>query len=388
MPLFSSQMRRAPGTFKVRKEGGVFGSIIGLLAGLAMVVFGSPLAAWYAESQHRAEDFTTAVVVEDPAAVQEGYVVIEGEVKNVDTLLCPIDPNATAAEVGESAGGAAAAETTNCAYVKTDTQKYTRTEKEQCGSVSDNQKIIQRVQDQCDSDGTNCESCYIVEQFDWKTTSTVHNAARMMLGGYTVKASEKSNLIGSTEMTVYEFPESATKPLENDLRYQYEYLESDQKLLVAGNAEKGMMTQAYEGKPYVFSNLSYQGTLEELQSQDQAAKWGLRIASLVMMVLGFVLIAGPLTMFTNLFRIIPGLGKHLDKGFDALIGMVAGLIGFVLWLVVWGVVLVVKNVWVLLAVLIILGVVVFVLVQRGKKRGAGNTPSAGSTPPSAPTAAA
>lgn len=376
MGLFNSMPRRAPGTYRVRKEGGIFSTLLGALFGIVCVVFLSPVAAWYAESQHRAADFATASVV-DASGTASGYVVVEGMVTNVDPLTCPVDDSIDDVTEDE------VVEPTNCLYVATDNQTYTRTEKEVCGSPSQNQTILYQTTTECDADGTNCEPCYQVEEYNWASAGEkVVEVSDITLGNYSITPSEKGNYIGSKEMTVYDFKSSATDPLEGDKRRVYEYMASDQDLLIAGDSEDNVITTAYEGKPYVFSTLSYQGTLEELESQDNTTKWGLRILSLVLMVLGVVFIFGPLTLFTNVLKVIPGLGKHLDTGFDGVIKFVAALIGLVLWLVVWGVVLVVKNIWIVVIILAVIGVGVLVLVQKGKKKkGSGG---GASTPPTAP----
>ncbi len=374
--LFGGSGGRAPGTFRARKEGGLMSSLGGALIGVLFVVFLSPLAAWYGESQNRAENFQTAIVVE-AVSDESGYIVIEGDVTNDTPLSCPVDDSIPSADsddmlVAEEDAMVVEETAANCLYVSTDTQDYTRTEKEVCGSPSADQTILYETVTECDEDGTNCEQCYQVEQYDWESVEQVSAFASASLGSYTVTPSEKTNVIGSKEMTVHEFEDSILDPFEGDRRYVYEYLESDQELLVAGFAEDGMIEASYEDNPFVFSTLSYQGTLEDLEAQDSTAKWGLRIASLVLMVLGMVMIFGPLTAMTNVLKVIPGLGKHLDKGFDSVIGFVAGLIGLVLWLIMWSAILVVKNIWVLVIVLLILiGGGVFLAIKKGQKKGHG-----------------
>ena len=83
---------------------------------------------------------------------------------------------------------------------------------------------------------------------------------------------------------------------------------------------------------------------------------------------GMMLLVGPLTYFTNVFRFIPFLGKHVDQGLDAVIIFVAGLIGVMLWLVVWGIVLVLKNIWFIIGALVLVSIVVFVIIQLGRQR--------------------
>jgi len=380
MGLFNKVPRAVPGTYRTRKEGGIMSTLGGALIGIVFVVFLSPLAAWYAESQHRAADFGTAAVV-DATGSTEGYIVIEGDATNLDALTCTVDDAFDDVSLDDGVIEDAVAPLTNCMYVSTTNETYTRTEKETCTTPTADQTILYETTMECDADGTNCTQCYQVEEYSWDTVGDpVVAVSDVKIGNYTVTPSSSVNFIGSQEMTVYDFVSSATDPIQGDERREYEYMMSDQHMLVAGDAEKNKMTTAYEGRPYVFSTLSYQGTVEELESQDSASKWGLRIASLVLMVLGVVLIFGPLTLFTNVLKVIPGLGKHLDKGFDGVIKFVAALIGLVLWLIVWSVVLIAKNIWVVIIVLAVIGIGVLMWIKMGKKKG-GSAPVASTEAP-------
>ncbi|MFH1426120.1 MAG: TMEM43 family protein [Candidatus Kerfeldbacteria bacterium] len=366
--------------YRTRKEGGIFSSLFGVLIGLGLVVIGSPLAAWYAESQHRAEDFSSAKVIE-ATAPETGYIATEGETSEADKLNCPVadeegkvkDEKADdkKAVEGEAATDdtAKAQEPEKCLYVETDKQVYTRSEHEQCGTISENQTKIRYVGEECDQDGTNCESCYLVEEYDWESTETDSKYASFKLGVFTVTPSGSTTFFGTKSLTNYEYTESKNDPIEGDVRWVYDYMPLFKTLLIAGNAENDEVKAAYEGRPFVVSNLSHQGTLEALEAQDASTKWILRIVSLVLMVFGMILIVGPLMLFTNMFKFIPVVGKHIDRGFDGVLKFIASLVGIAMWIVVYSVVLLLKNIWIIFIVLVIIGAIVFVLVQRGKKKG-------------------
>lgn len=373
--------------YRVRKEGGIFSSIIGAFIGILFVVIGSPLAAWYAESQNRADDFSTAQVVAADSAT-DGYVVVENTAKSTEDLACP--------NIGiESIG--------KCIYVGKNTEKYSVERKEQCGSLSDSQVQIEYKGQECDSDGKNCESCYMVDEYSWNQISTDSNYAKFAVGSYSVKASDQTNFIGSQEYTQYESTPTDTTNVNNnananlntnaglttpdghavgDIRHNYSYFPIDDVALVAGDAKTQAISGATDGKPFIVSNTGYAGTVAALESQDRTMAWGLRILSLALMVIGVVMIFGPLTAFTNIFRFIPILGKRLDKGFDAVITFVAALIGFVLWLGLFAIVMVLKNIWIIIIVLGVIGAGVLFLVKRGKKK---STVTPSTTPPSSTT---
>ncbi|PIW36935.1 MAG: hypothetical protein COW24_03180 [Candidatus Kerfeldbacteria bacterium CG15_BIG_FIL_POST_REV_8_21_14_020_45_12] len=386
--------------FRVRKEGGVGSSIAGMLFGILMIVFGAPIAAWYAESQHSAEDFTSATVVESNTEA-EGYIVVKDIAVSQDDLLCPyLGLNgyvADASDVEESGSGesdvavvsenesAIPAQDSNksCLYVSTTQEQYERSEYEHCGKLSNDQTVIRQLDDVCDSNGTNCESCYLVEEYDW---SDVDEGVRtdfgaFTLGDYNIDPEDTPRFIGLEKLVEYEFLESKNDPVEGDFRWSYEFFPTDQDVLVAGSSEKNEIRGAYDGKPFVISNLAYQGTLEAMQQKDKTAKWGLRILSLGFMVFGMILVTGPLTMFTNIFRAIPMVGKYMDKGLDAVVGFIAAIMGFFFWVILYGIVLVLKNIVAIIIVLALIGVAIFFLAKRGKKEDGGIPPA---SPPQTP----
>ncbi|EKD78684.1 MAG: hypothetical protein ACD_41C00299G0009 [uncultured bacterium] len=356
MALFSMRPR---GSYTVRKSGGIFGSIISALLGLGLVAIGSPLAAWYAESQHQAKDFSTATQVAS-SQLEYGYLAVTGQADLLGSLYCP---------------GTTDPATEPCIWVESDKQSYQRQEKRQCGYVSDDQKILQQLPDECDSDGTNCQSCYTVEEFSWESIDTTTQYDVFKLGEYTVTPTDAVNFIGEASYTT----ETTTTPQVGDERFVMTYFPLAEVTLVAGTSADGELTAPGDGKPFVISNVDYASTLAELESQDKTMKWGLRILSLVLMVLGMTMLASPLTYFTNIFRIIPFLGSRVDRGFDAIIGFVAALLGVIMWFVLWMLVLVLKNIWIILGVLIIIAVIVLVLIQRGKKQKA-TTPAPTTSP--------
>lgn len=331
-----------------------------MLVGLGMVVVLSPVLAWYAQSQHRAEDFGTAIQVESTSA-EEGYVVVEDQAVNDDRLDCPFE--------GMHLKKNTAKATESCVAVVLDKEVYERTEKEECGAIQSDQTIIRNLPDRCDTNGDNCERCYLVEEMDWASdvAGSSEEYAAFTLGDYSVRANETTNFIDLQELTEYETQKAATKPRVGDVRYNYAYLPSDQELLVAGDAEDNTIVAAYDDKPFVVSTKSYQGTLEALEAQDNSAKWGLRIASLIAMTVGMILVFGPLTLFTNIFRVIPLVGKHIDNGFDGVLKFFAVLIGLLLWAGMYLVVLLIKNILAVIIVLAALGVAAFFLVQKGRK---------------------
>lgn len=360
-------------SFRTRQEAGVFSSLFGILIGLALVVFVSPLSGWYAESQHRADDFSSAQIV-DASSHEEGYIIVEDKAVNEESLSCPVPQD----EPVENS--------VNCVYTSEKTEEYTVQEKEQCGTLADNQVRIRQLQDECDSAGTNCEPCYLVAESNWEEMDEVVESVAFKLGDYTITPSAKTNFVGTKNFVEYDllndyYPDdnygnenqrdTTGQYAVGDIRYTYTYLESDQNLLVAGEADNQQIQGATDDKPYVISSLNYENTLLELAAQDSTFKWILRIVSLLAMIFGVMMIFGPLTVFTNIFRFIPFLGKRLDKGIDSMINFIAAASGVVLWILVYGVILLLKNIWLILIVLGVIGVIILVIVMLARKKDDG-----------------
>ncbi len=375
-----------------QKQGGIFGSLIGMLIGIGLVVALSPYLLWQAQSQDRAKEFSTGQVVSADGN-DTGYIIIEGEARNLDPLACPrvgdvhkslpsnrvvsdedddffagldvIQPEATTpTETAELP----VTEPEDCLYVLSNKEVYVSHEAEKCGDLASDDEIIRRIEDECDENGENCEACYLVKEYDWTSVDSNYDYARVKIGNYTIAPQGGANFIGTMQFTDYVYEISKTAPIEGDERFNFTYLPSKQRILVAGNAANNEIEGAYEGKPYVISNKNFDGTLAALTAQDKAMGWVLRIASLLAMIFGMLLIVGPLTYFTNIFRTIPILGKHVDQGFDGVIKSAAALIGLVLWLIIFGLVLLLKNIWIVIIVLAVIGAIALYLVKSGKMK--------------------
>ena len=343
--------------FRNGSQGGILSSIGGAFIGLLLIGIGGPVAAWFAESQHRADDFQSALVVERNERV-DGYVVVKGMANNETPLQCP--------------QFVADGESQDCIYVQEHIEEYQFTIEEVCGDLEDNQIMVRRTVEECDADGSNCEQCYEVEEYDWQTLSTSEEYAELMVGKYQVKPGSQNNFIGET---TYEESRPAADEeaitvngyAVGDQRATYSYMESNQPIVVAGTSENGIISGTYDDEPYVVSSLGYEATAAALESQDSSARLGWRVASFVMMVIGAVMVAGPLTLFTNVFRVIPILGKRVDNGIDSVITFVAALLGALLWVVVFAAVLILKNIWLLLGVFAIGAIVVLIIIRRGQR---------------------
>ncbi|EKD76351.1 MAG: hypothetical protein ACD_43C00143G0002 [uncultured bacterium] len=346
----------ANGLPSIRRRGqSFFSSLGGAVIGLALMVIGSPIAAWFAESQHREADFLSAKQI-SATELQDGYIAIEGALSTTEPISCYSDTN-PAAETKVS-----------CLYSAAAIEEYVRSEKKKCGSTNSNQEIIRQLPNECDSNGNNCEACNMVAEYDWDAIENgkTEDFAKFTVGAYTVQPSSSVNWYNTENKIIYAENYSGT-PKVGDRRTSYTYFEPNESVLVVGVAAADQISNGGD-KLFIVSNLGYAGTQTALATADSATKWILRIVALVLMVLGATMVVGPLTYFTNIFRFVPILGKHLDRGLDGVIIFFAGLFGLSLWLLLWGLVLVIKNIWIIAIILLIVAVVVIVLITRGKAK--------------------
>lgn len=328
-----------------------------ILIGLLLILFVSPLTVWYAESQHRAKDLASALQVEATSQIS-GYIVVDGATSSAAPLICP-------RAIGDE-------QLKECVYIKTTLEQYIRDEQVQCGDISQDKRIITQVDDRCDDDG--CEPCYRIEVFRWDTLSTSEEFSQFSIGSYKIIPDASADFVGTDKIINYLGIEidgvmsDRSNPEVGDQETSYEVLKLENQMLAAGDAVRGSINGAE--KIFVISSMSYDATLTELQSQDKGTALGLRVFSFILMVLGFALFATGITgIFTGIGRIVPILGKAVHKGVTSAVAVVAGLTGAAVWFVVWGVVLVVKNIWVILGILVIAGIIIAIILVK-KKKGA------------------
>lgn len=388
-----------------KQKQGLSSSLFGMLIGLLMVVLLSPYLLWQANSQHRAKDFSSAQQIEAESN-EEGYVAVMGNAVIDKKLNCPrLGDNLAIREdepeeefeeevdneddevvkALEDAGfefedvededippadstkeeEVTQEELRECFYVNESEETWSRAEEKTCGEVESKERIIRKLPEECDNEG-NCEPCYIVEKFDWDQTDSDAQYAAFQLGSYRITPSGKAKFIGTESLLDYQYPEQASNPEEGDKRFDYTFMPANQSILVAGEASGQEIEGALDGKSFIISSKSYAGTLESLQDQDASSKMLLTVFSLLAMIIGMLLVVGPLTLLTDVFKFIPVLGKHADKGFDGVIKFAAVVFGLVLWGIVYGLVLIAKNIILIIVVLAVLGAGAYVLATKGK----------------------
>lgn len=317
-----------------------------VLFGLLCIVILSPAALWFAESQHKAADIQSAMQVSATAPAVNGYVVVSGTSSVAKPVACPKDTQIT---------------DTACIYSRTTVETFTESKETQCGSISSSQKILGPAPDQCTSGGS-CSKCYYVASDAWQTTSDNRLYAPFVIGSYTVTPSKSTTFVGTT--FVHTGVSDSATPNVGDVKTTMEYLPAAMAQTVVGESSHGMIDTGAAGKVFAVSSLDYAGTVQGLAQQDSQTMWLLRIVSLILMVIGFVLLTAPFeAVFTMFFRFIPIVGGIVNRGVSGVLHLLSGILGLLVWLVVFALVLAVKNILVVGVIMLIIAVLVLAVMK-------------------------
>lgn len=286
-----------------------------LLIGLILILV-SPMMLLLVGEQDRAKDFSAVEQVPAETTVV-GDVIIEGETSIVpaSAIACPNSEDA-------------------CLYVKTTREIYERTESIVCDEIPEDVVVLEQVEDRCDGSTGMCDPCYRVERYAWAQQSEGSGEmyAEFTVGAFLVKPNEETMFLQVEEGGYQEFDEIE----EGDERFSYEFVPLSGRLLVAGNAKDGMISNETASGMFLVSNQGHGETLTTLKERDKAARNGIRFMSLIIMMLGFVVltsqVSGPLF---GVFRMVPALGGFMEKGSKTAVAFLAALIGAIIWLVIF-----------------------------------------------------
>jgi len=324
------------GGVRIKKSQTLVGAIAGVFFGI-LLVLGSPVALWYAENQHTAKDFASATPVEATSGT-DGYVTFTGAPEVSSPLACV---------EGQK----------SCLYYKDDAQELKTVTEEQCGTVSQDARIIQKTVQECDEDG-NCKQCYQVERDEWQTQSSDEQYGSAVVGAYTVNFSSDALMLDTEQTTI---DHTATT------RDVWTTFAVPAALTVAGDATGGVISSAE--KTYVLSSYDHAQTLSKLEARDSGMGWMLRAITFAMLFIGFCSIFGPISYFSHLLRKLPLIGPFIKEATGLIVGVVSFLLAIVTFVVLWILVMFIKNLVVLILVLGLLGAA-FAFYMKNKKEPA------------------
>ncbi|MEK7094507.1 MAG: TMEM43 family protein [Patescibacteria group bacterium] len=327
-----------------KKEPNLLESVVGVFVGV-LLVLGSPIVMWLAESQHTADEFATASVVESSDPAIDGYVSFSGR------------PKLAEKDAGKACLGG------ECVYEEVNDQELVTKQSRECGDIraSETVRILGDNGVECDSEG-NCEKCYNIERDTWETQKTAVTLNQVRVGSYLANPTENAAFLDIVK-TIKDLGKSAVSG--RPARKSLETFKLPDTLLVAGEAEGGIVN-APKKNVYVFSAFNREATATKLQERDTQNRIMLRVATFLMLFIGFGMIMGPLQWLGRQFAGIPVLGPIVSQGSRFMIGLAAFILSVPLWIALFLIVTVLKTWWLALLVVILIVAAGFYIAKRNK----------------------
>ncbi len=245
----------------------------------------------------------------------------------------------------------------NCLYYKYELEELQYTAKEHCGSTSSNQQIIEKRGEKCERDSNDeekCQQCYLVNESNWNIIKTELKFSPFSLGNFKVNYPHNAKIIGAGK---YE------QQLDTTHKEHLEYIFENSKILVAGNSDGQAISHNEDENQLIISTLNYEGTYNALKKEDSTRAWIFCIVALNILIFGYLLIFGPISVMSNFVRKIPLLGKWIDNAVGGIILLASIVLGIVHFIIVWILIMLLKNI-ILIAVLIALGGIAFYIYTR------------------------
>lgn len=337
------------GPVRMKKAPNLIQSIMGVFIGILLVI-ASPLAMWFAQSQHTAKDFQSAQVVEATSGAT-GYVTFSGTPEFA------------------TADGGSACYAQECIYQKESQQELITKVELVCGNNvqnTDTQRVLRQNGSECDENG-DCVPCYDVERDTWDEQDVIYDIYDVKVGEFTVAPTQSTIYLDTREQIV----ETGFSAVGNESRSVYTYFPLPSSLLVAGSSNGSTVTAGE--KAFVLSQFDSATTLEKLKARDRANQVILWVVTFFMLFIGISLILGPLSWAGRQLRWVPVIGPMLSKGSGSLIALASFLIAVPLWILIFILVVLIKAWWLaLILLLVIIGLVIW-KVKNGKKDGTGDS---------------
>ena len=325
----------------------IIGSIAGLFIGILLVLFLAPVVLWYAESQNSAKVFSHTLEV-SPTSGAKGYI---------RTTSAAIADSKTPCYQNKVEG--------NCLYYDYKFEELQSEAKEYCGTLMNNQKVIETKGQKCDSDGRNCQQCYLVNESNWFSTLTETKSNPFSIGNFKVNYPEGARVVGAQEYK---------KQIDETHRENLYYLKDNINLLVAGDSDGNVISHGGSKKFLLVSAKDYQGTYEQLRTQDRIIAWILRILTFIILLIGYNMIFGPISTFSYYVGKIPFIGKWIDGALRGTIFVISLVLAIAHFIILWVLIILIKNI-IYVAILIGLGIAGVHFYTHYKKKTALSEPN-------------
>jgi len=318
-------------------------SILGVFIGILMILFLAPTIIWFAENQNSAKVFSFTNDVESTS----GAV---GFIRTMDVVKA----NVLVACYQNKVDG-------DCLYYNYKLEELQYTTKDYCGTLQDNQEIIEEKGQECYWDNNNeevCEQCYLVNESNWEIILSEKIFQTFSIGDFRVDYPYSAKIVGAGEYN---------KQIDKTHKEEMEYINDNTLLLVAGNSNGKSISHGGNKRYLLVSTRDYQGTYDYLKFEDRKVAWGLRLITFIVLLIGYLLIFGPISAMSNLIRNIPLIGKWIDELVGGLIFSVSLFLALTHFIILWVLIMLIKNI-ITVTILIALGILIFYLYTYYKKK--------------------
>jgi hypothetical protein len=317
-------------------------SIVGIFIGILLILLLAPPLLWFAESQDSAKIFSFSKEVL-PTSGAKGFIRTM-DIAAADSPL-PCYQNKVEG---------------NCLYYNYRQEELQFTAKDHCGQLSENQKVIEVRGQECHRDSNDeevCEQCYIVNESNWKTTVSERRFQPFTIGSFKVSDPDSAKVLGA---------EQYTNQIDETHREEMAYYKDSTRLLVAGSSDGMTISHGGNSKYLLVSSMDYQATYDTLKANDVMIGWILRIAAFVVLLIGYSMIFGPISVMSNYVRKIPMIGRFIDNAVGGVIFLVSMLLAIVHFTVLWMLIMIVKNIVVIAVLVLVIGLVFYFFTRNRK----------------------
>ncbi|MCL5018825.1 MAG: TMEM43 family protein [Candidatus Pacearchaeota archaeon] len=320
----------------------LLGSIAGVFIGILIILLLAPVLLWFAESQDSAKIFSLSEEVLSTSGAT-------GFIRTTDVATANV---AVPCYQNKVSG--------NCIYYSYVLEELQYTTRDYCGTLSENQKVIETKGQECRRDSNDeevCEQCYLVNESNWNTVQQEMKFQPFSIGNFKIDYPNSARIIGA---------ETYSNQIDSTHKERMDYIRNGVTLLVAGDSNGVTISDGGDKKYLLVSTLDYQATYETLKAQDVLIGWILRIIAFLALLIGYNMIFGPISVMSNFVRKIPLLGKWIDNAVGGVIFLASLLLAIVHFIIIWVLIMIIKNIiWAAL----IVGVagIIFYLYTKFKK---------------------
>ncbi len=317
-------------------------SIVGVFIGILIILFLAPTVLWFAENQNIAKIFSFSKEVASTSGVS-GFIRVMDTAKADSSLVC----------YQNKVGG-------DCIYYNYKLEELQYTLKDYCGSLKKNQQVIETKGQQCSRDNNDkekCKQCYLVNESDWKVIQQENVFQSFSIGNFKIPYPNNAKIIGSGRYN---------KQIDASHKESMSYFKDNTRLLVSGSSDGSTISHGGKKKYLLISSMDYQSTYETLKAQDKITGWVLRILTFVILLIGYNLLFGPISVMSDFARKIPFIGKWIGNAVGGIIFLVSLFLAILHFIILWILITIIKNI-ILIAVLVAGIIGIFYLYTYFKK---------------------